>query len=319
MTRHLGPLEVGPVGLGCMSLVQPEHEAAARDVIAAALEEGVTLLDTADVYGGGTSETLVGKVVAPIREDVVLATKFGYAVDGSGTVDGSPAYARAAIEASLRRLGTDHVDLWYLHRTDPRFPIEEVVGTMAELVAEGKVLYLGLSEAAPDTIRRAHAVHPIAAIQTEWSVFSRDIEDHTVPVARELGIGLVPYSPLGRGLLTGAIRTLDDVPARLQGRERFTEQALDHNLALAAEVRAVAGELGVEPGQVALAWVLAQGDDVVPIPGTKQVSRVRSNTRAIDVRLSDGQRTRLDALADQVRGHRSPRPELLRVETPVAS
>ena len=324
--RRLGTLDVSATGLGCMSFVQSTDvadEQVARDVIGAALDEGVTFLDTADIYGKGISETLVGRALAAVRDQVVLATKFGNRLDRDEPgaperdIDGRPDYVRTALEASLRRLGTDHVDLYYLHRIDSLVPIEETVGALAELVQQGKVRHLGLSEAGPETIRRAHAVHPITAIQSEWSVFSRDIEDEVVPVARELGIGLVPYSPLGRGLLTGAFRTAADVPERLKGRERYTGDQLTHNIALAEEVRAVATELEAEPGQVAIAWVLAQGDDVVPIPGTKQVDRARSNARSVDVRLSDEQRGRLDVLADSVRGNRSPRPELIGIESPL--
>jgi len=321
--RHLGELAVSAIGLGCMSFVQStdaEDERVARDVIAAALDEGVTFFDTADVYGPYVSEILVGRALAPVRDQVVIASKFGNAMNreepGARQIDGRPEYVRTAIDGTLQRLGVDHLDLYYLHRVDAEVPIEETVGAMGELVAAGKVRYLGLSEPGPQTIRRAHATHPITAIQTEWSLFSRDIEDFTVPIARELGIGLVPYSPLGRGLLTGDIRSVDDVPARLQGRERFTPEALEANLALVAEVRSVADELGVEPGQVAIAWVLARGEDVVPIPGTKRVDRVRSNTRAVGVELGEAQLASLDALADKVVGHRSPRPEHIAVEAP---
>ncbi|WP_230487207.1 aldo/keto reductase [Nocardioides anomalus] len=322
--RRLGALDVSPTGLGCMSFVQstePADEQVAREVIEAALDEGVSFFDTADIYGKGISETLVGRVLAPRRDEVTIATKFGNRLDGDQPggrdLDARPEYVRSALEASLRRLGTDHVDLYYLHRVDAQVPIEETFGALAELVEAGKVLHLGLSEAGPQTIRRAHAVHPVTAVQSEWSVFSRDIEDEVVPVARELGIGLVPYSPLGRGLLTDLIRSADDVPERLRGRERYSGEELRHNVALADEVREVAAELGVQAGQVALAWVLAQGDDVVPIPGTKQVDRARSNARSVDVRLDDAQRARLDRLADRVRGHRSPRPELVGLEAPL--
>jgi aryl-alcohol dehydrogenase-like predicted oxidoreductase len=321
--RKLGDLEVSAIGLGCMSFVRstdPGDEAQARAVIDAALEEGVTLFDTADMYGAGISETLVGRALAGVRDDVVIATKFGNPMDRTvpdARVDGRPEYVRASIEGSLTRLGTDHVDLYYLHRVDPLVPIEDTVGAMSELVAEGKVRHLGLSEAGPETIRRAHATHPINAIQTEWSIFSRDIEEHTVPIARELGIGLVPYSPLGRGLLTGELRTLDDVPTRLRQHGRFGEDTFAHNLALADVVREVAAELDVPPGQVAIAWLLAQGDDVVPIPGTKQVDRVRSNIRAVDVTLTPEHRARLAALAERVVGHRAMRPSGIGVEAPL--
>jgi len=323
-SRRLGQLEVSAIGLGCMSFVRSTDaadERQARDVVEAALEAGVTLFDTADVYGPFISETLVGRALAAVRDEVVIATKFGNAVDrdkpGSRSVDGRPEHVRASIEGSLSRLGVDHVDLYYLHRVDPLVPIEETVGAMAALVEEGKVRHLGLSEPGPGTIRRAHATHPIAAIQTEWSLFSRDIEDHTVPVARELGIGLVPYSPLGRGLLTGQIRTSGDVPERLRQHGRFVEGTFEHNLGLADVVREVAAELGVAPGQVALAWVLARGDDVVPIPGTKQVDRLRENLGALDVRLDPEHTERLETLAARVEGERALRPSAIGVEAPL--
>lgn len=310
-TRKLGELAVSSVGLGCMSFVHstgPEDEAVARDVISAALDEGVSLFDTADIYGPHVSEILVGRALAAHRHDIVLATKFGNTMDrdqpGTRGIDGRPEYVRQAIDASLRRLGTDYIDLYYLHRVDRQVPIEETVGAMAELVQAGKVRHLGLSEPGPETIRRAHAAHPITAIQSEWSLFSRDIETTTVPVARELGIGLVPYSPLGRGLLTGTIRDAVDVPERLRKQARFTGEALPANLALVEEVRRVARGMGVEPGQVAIAWVLAQGDDVVPIPGTKRVERLRSNVSATELTLTAEDMASLDAFGQS--GRRPP-------------
>ncbi len=320
--HHLGDLEVAPIGFGAMSLAAgtgPADEALARSVVHAALDEGVTLFDTAEMYGPHHSEVVLGRALAPVRDEVSIATKFGFRLDAERghVVDGRPETARASLEGSLRRLGVDHVDLYYVHRIDPQVPIEETVGALAEQVQAGRIRHLGLSEPGPDTIRRAHAVHPIAAIQTEWSIFSRDIEEHTVPVARELGIGLVPYSPLGRGLLTGRVLRREDLPERLRTHPRFTEQSFAHNLALADGVREVAAELGAAPGQVALAWLLGQGDDVVPIPGTKQVDRVTENSRAVAVSLDPAQRARLDVLAAAVVGVRNARPAQIGVETPL--
>jgi aryl-alcohol dehydrogenase-like predicted oxidoreductase len=232
-------------------------------------------------------------------------------------LDGRPEYVRSAIEGSLRRLGTDHVDLYYLHRVDPEVPIEDTVGALAELVEAGKVRFIGLSEPGLDTVRRAHAVHPITAIQNEWSLFTRDIEDGTVALARELGIGIVPYSPLGRGWLSGRIRSRDDVSATHRAHPRFADEAFEANLALADAVADVAAELGVQPGQVALAWVLSRGEDVVPIPGTRHPNYVRENVAAAGVELDDTHRERLDRIAAGVAGHRSIRPENLGTEAPL--
>jgi len=307
-TRALGTsgLEVGAIGLGCMSFsgiyggfdgIDPD------EVIGRALDLGVTLLDTADVYGPHTSEEVVGKAIAGRRDEVVLATKFGIKYEIVGTelrrsVDGTPAYARQSIEGSLQRLGVDHVDLYYLHRPSDTVPIEETVGAMAELVAEGKVRHLGLSEASVDTLRRASAVHPIAALQTEYSIWSRDIEAEIIPACRELGIGLVPYSPLGRGYLTGAITSTDDLPTNdfRRGTERFTDEALAANQDAVAVIAGIAEAHGCTTGQVALAWVLAQGDDVVPIPGTKRVAYVEQNVGAADVALTADDLARLGAI-----------------------
>jgi aryl-alcohol dehydrogenase-like predicted oxidoreductase len=303
-------LLVSPIGLGCMTLdgsAGDAERAAAIGVIDRALELGVTFFDTADIYGG--SEDIVGQALRRRRDDVVIATKFGLPLDRSGAmlsqVDGRPEYVRGAVERSLARLGIDHIDLYYQHRVDPAVPIEDTVGAMAELVAAGKVRYLGLSEPGPGTIRRAHATHPISAIQSEWSVFSRDIEDEVVPVARELGIGLVPYSPLGRGLLTGAVQSQTDVSALLQTHPRYSADTFDHNLALVDVVRAVAERHGVAPGQVALAWVLHQGADVVPIPGTRHTRYLEQNVAAADLHLDDDDLQQLDVLSAAVRGHRS--------------
>jgi aryl-alcohol dehydrogenase-like predicted oxidoreductase len=325
-TRVLGAagLEVGAIGLGCMSFsgVYGGFEGHDPDaVIGRALDLGVTLLDTADVYGPHTSEQVVGKAIAGRRDEVVLATKFGLSPNTTGAgprlvVNGTPAYAHAAIDGSLDRLGVDHVDLYYLHRPDTEVPIEETVGAMAEMVAAGKVRHLGLSEASPDTLRRAAAVHPIAALQTEYSIWSRDIDDEILPTCRELGIGLVPYSPLGRGFLTGTIASTDDLPAndfrRLQ--PRFTDEALAENEAAVAVIRSIAEAHGVTPGQVALAWVLSRGDDVVPIPGTKRVAYVEQNAAAIDVELTADDLARLEAIT--VREPRNPDEGWINRSTP---
>ena len=280
-TRTLGRsgLEVGAIGLGCMSFsgVYGGFEGHDPDeVIGRALDLGMTLLDTADIYGPHTSERAVGHAIAGRRDEVVLATKFGLSPGAAGSgirlaVDGSPDYARRAIDVSLERLGVDHVDLYYLHRPDLEVPIEDTVGAMAEMVAAGKVRHLGLSEASADTLRRASAVHPITALQTEYSIWSRDIEDEIIPTCRELGIGLVPYSPLGRGFLTGTIASTDDLPADdfRRAQPRFTDAALAENEAAVAVIRAIADRHGVTPGQVALAWVLSRGRRRRAHPGHK--------------------------------------------------
>lgn len=269
------------------------------ETIHRALDLGVTFLDTADMYGPFTNELLVGRALAGRRDAVVLATKFGNKRGEDGArlgIDGSPEYVRSACDASLQRLGVDHVDLYYQHRVDPQVPIEETVGAMKELVEAGKVTHLGLSEASPATIRRAHAVHPITALQTEYSLFSRDLEDEILPTVRELGIGLVPYSPLGRGLLTGAITgTPGEGDSRGTGYfPRFQGEALEANLALVRGVEEVATEKGCTPGQLALAWVLAQGEDVAPIPGTKRVRYLEENLAAAEVTLDADDLARLD-------------------------
>jgi aryl-alcohol dehydrogenase-like predicted oxidoreductase len=317
---------VSAIGVGFMSFrtgAGPDDEKAAHAVVDAALDSGISFFDTADVYGPEHSEILLGRALRGRRDQVTLATKFGNALDRETNpdhrIDGRPEYVRTAIDGSLRRLGVDHVDLYYLHRVDPTVPIEDTVGALKELVEAGKVRHLGLSEAGPRTIRRAHAVHPIAAIQSEWSLFSRDIEGPIVPVARELGIALVPYSPLGRAWLTGAVRTRGDVSGQRLAHPRFAEENFATNRALADEVAAVAGELGVQPSQVALAWVLARGNDVVPIPGTRHPEFVRENAGALGVELSADQSARLDKLAARVAGHRSIRPENLGTEAPPPS
>jgi len=297
-TRTLGTtsaLTVSELGLGCMGMSEfygTADEQTALDTIHRALDLGVTFLDTADMYGPFTNEQLVGRAIAGRRDEVQLATKFGNERNPDGSwvrINGTPEYVRSACDASLQRLGVDHIDLYYQHRVDKTVPIEETVGAMAELVEAGKVRHLGLSEAGADTIRRAHAVHPITALQSEYSLFSRDLEDSVLPTVRELGIGLVPYSPLGRGMLTGAVTadTLESDDSRATGRfPRFAGEALDANLALVARIRELATQHGCTPGQLALAWVLAQGDDVVPIPGTKRVAYLEENVGATDVTLS---------------------------------
>ena len=292
--RNLAALSVSGQGLGCMGMsfaYGPVDGDEALATLERARELGVTFLDTADVYGGGANEELVGKAIASYRDDVVLATKFGIVVrDGARTADGSPDYVRASCDASLGRLGTDRIDLYYLHRPDTTVPIEETFGAMGELVAAGKVRHLGISEATADTIKRAHAVHPITALQSEWSLFSRDLEAEIVPTCRELGIGIVPYSPLGRGFLTGAVTSVDELAADDFRRTvpLFDEANIDANLALVDVVRAIAGERECTPGQVALAWLQAQGDDVVPIPGTKRRRYLEENVAALGLSLDSG-------------------------------
>jgi aryl-alcohol dehydrogenase-like predicted oxidoreductase len=297
-------LEVSALGLGCMGMSEfygTGDEATGIATIHRALDLGATFLDTADMYGPFTNEQLVGKAIAGRRDEVQLATKFGNERNPDGSwvgINGRPEYVHAACDASLARLGVDHIDLYYQHRVDTTVPIEETVGAMAQLVEAGKVRHLGLSEAAADTIRRAHAVHPITALQSEWSLFTRDLEDEIVPTVRELGIGLVPYSPLGRGILTGAVSrdSLEEGDSRAAGRfPRFEGEALDANLRLVDEVRRLAAEKGCTPGQLALAWVLAQGDDVAPIPGTKRIPYLEENLGALDVVLSDDDLAALEA------------------------
>jgi aryl-alcohol dehydrogenase-like predicted oxidoreductase len=303
----LGGLDVSRVGLGTMAMsgyyLDPSSsEAESIRTIHRALELGVTHIDTAEIYGPYANEELVGRALKGRRDDVVLATKFGlvsHAGAGAGVLDSSPANIRIAVEGSLRRLGTDRVDLYYQHRVDPGTPIEETVGALVELVAEGKVLHVGLSEAGADTIRRAHAVHPIAALQTEYSLWTRDPEAELLSLLRELGIGFVPYSPLGHGFLTGTIRSpeeLSDDDWR-KTNPRFTLGNFEKNLRIVDEVQAVASEIDASPAQVALAWLLAQGDDIAPIPGTKRVSRVEENTAADDIELSAEQIQQLNDLA----------------------
>ena len=310
-------LTVSALGLGCMGMSEfygTADESEAVAVIHRALDLGVTLLDTADMYGPFTNEMLVGRAIAGRRDEVVLATKFGNVRDPddptSRRIDGSPEYVRAACDASLQRLGVDYIDLYYQHRVDQSVPIEETVGAMAELVSAGKVKRLGLSEASAETIRRAHAVHPITALQTEYSLWTRHIEDEILPTLRELGIGLVPYSPLGRGFLTGAISSTDSLePDDFRRRNpRFRGDALQANLALVDAVRSIAETKGVTPGQLALAWVLAQGDDVVPIPGTKRLAYLEENIAAASINLIEPDLAAITAAVpvDAVVGERYP-------------
>ncbi|HYZ06511.1 MAG TPA: aldo/keto reductase [Rubrobacter sp.] len=296
--RNLGSegLVVSELGLGCMGMSEfygtgDEEESTAT--IHRAIELGITFLDTADMYGPFTNEKLVGKAIAGRRDEVVLATKFGNVRGEDGSfrgVSGEPDYVRKACDASLSRLGIDHIDLYYQHRVDPETPIEETVGAMKELVVAGKVKYLGLSEAGPGTIRKAHAVHPISALQSEYSLFTRDVEDEVLPTVRELGIGFVPYSPLGRGFLTGRWRSIEDMPendTRSARFPRFAEENFQKNLELADRVREVADGKGITPGQLALAWLLLQGDDIVPIPGTKRREYLEENAGAAGVTLTE--------------------------------
>jgi aryl-alcohol dehydrogenase-like predicted oxidoreductase len=301
-------LEVSAEGLGCMGMSEfygSSDEGEAIATIHRALELGIDFIDTADMYGPFTNEQLVGKAIADRRERVVLATKFANVRGENGEflgVRGDAGYVHEACEASLRRLGVDHIDLYYQHRVDPNTPIEETVGAMSELVAEGKVRHLGLSEAAPETIRRAHAVHPITALQTEYSLWTRDPEtDGVLDAVRELGIGFVAYSPLGRGFLTGQIRSIEDLPegdSRRSGRfPRFVGENFQRNMDLVERVKELAAEKGVTPGQLALAWVMAQGDDIVPIPGTKRRRYLEENAGAAGISLTDEELARIDEAA----------------------
>jgi aryl-alcohol dehydrogenase-like predicted oxidoreductase len=304
--RTLGQgLEVSAIGLGCMGMTayySGGEEDRAIATIHRALDLGVTFLDTAEVYGPHTNERLVGRAIAGRRDEVELATKFGFRVETANQldriVDGSPENVRRACEGSLQRLGVEYIDLYYQHRVDPKVPIEETAGAMAELVREGKVRHLGLSEAAPETIRRAHAVHPITAVQTEYSLWTRDPEEAVLATVRELGIGFVPYSPLGRGFLTGAAATETLTRDDLRHSDpRFQGDHGERNHALVDELKRVADERRITPAQLALAWLLAQGDDVVPIPGTKRIDRLEENAAAADLTLSTADLERLEAAA----------------------
>jgi aryl-alcohol dehydrogenase-like predicted oxidoreductase len=302
--RRLGQgLEVSAIGLGCMGMSEfygRADEGEAIRTIHRALELGIDFLDTADMYGPFTNEKLVARAIQRRRDEVVLATKFGIARGENGErlgVRGDPDYVRHACEVSLERLGVDHIDLYYQHRVDPETPIEETVGAMAELVAEGKVRHLGLSEASPDTIRRAHAVHPISALQTEYSIWTRDPEDEVLPTVRELGIGFVAYSPLGRGFLSGRIRSVDDLDPDdfRRSNPRFQGDNFAKNLELVERVREIAEEKEATPAQLALAWVLRQGDDIAPIPGTKRVRYLEENAGAAELELTQDDLARIEA------------------------
>jgi aryl-alcohol dehydrogenase-like predicted oxidoreductase len=316
-TRMLGTLEVSALGLGCMGMSAfygSTDEGEAIATIHRARELGITFLDTAQLYGPLTNEELVGRAVAGHRDEYVIATKFARRMDNAtpgdmstiGPLDGSADHVRSSIDGSLTRLGTDYVDLYYQHRVDPNVPIEETVGAMAELVAQGKIRHIGLSEASPETLRRAAAVHPITALQTEYSLWTRDVEAEILPTCRELGIGFVPYSPLGRGFLSGRFTSPDDLESSDFRRHgpRFTGDNLDVNLKLAAKVGEIAEAKGVTPAQLALAWVLAQGEDVVPIPGTKRRKYLEQNAGAVDVQLTDEDLARIDAEVPRAAGDR---------------
>ncbi len=310
---NLGTLDVGRIGLGTMGMSHAYTGAGIDEgesirTIHRALDLGVTLLDTAEAYGPFTNEELVGRAIKDHRDDVVLATKFGWishVPGGTGPLDSRPENVRVAVEGSLQRLATDHIDLLYQHRVDPNTPIEDTVGAMAGLVAEGKVRHIGLSEAWVDTIRRANTVHPITALQSEYSLWTRDPEDGVLAVVRELGIGFVAYSPLGHGFLTGQIRTTDDFADDdwRKTNPRFMGESFERNLRIADEVAAVAADAGATPAQVALAWLLSKGDDIVPIPGTKRTARVEENCAADGIELSPEQIQRLDNLTPAAGGH----------------
>jgi aryl-alcohol dehydrogenase-like predicted oxidoreductase len=305
-TRRLGELEVSALGLGCMGMsfaYSGGNDEESLQVIKYALDHGVNFLDTADMYGPWKNEELVGKAIAGRRNDVILATKFGNEVDDegrpTGKVNGRPDYVRKCVEGSLKRLGVDHIDLYYQHRVDPNVPIEDTIGAMADLVKDGKVRYLGMSEAAPETIRRAAKVHPITALQTEYSLWTRDPEEEILATVRELGIGFVAYSPLGRGFLTGQIKSIDDLDENDWRRRnpRFQGENFQKNFELVDKVKEIAIEKGCTPGQLALAWVLAQGEDIVPIPGTKHLNYLQENIGALEVELTNEDLQRLNAAA----------------------
>lgn len=318
--RYLGKsrLEVSAIGLGCMGMSEfygPSDEATSLATLNHGLDTGVNFWDTADMYGSGKNEELLAKVLRERRDEVVLATKFGILRGAGGSFDGisgRPEHVKRACEASLRRLGVDHVDLYYQHRVDPTVPIEETVGAMAELVSEGKVRHLGLSEAGAQTLRRASEVHPITALQTEYSLWTRDIEGDVLPTCRELGIGLVAYSPLGRGFLTGAIKSRADLDAndwRLQN-PRFEEGSFEQNMELVERVKAMADSKGCTAAQLALAWLLAKGEDVVPIPGTRKSSRLDENSAAAEIGLSKADVAELEGSLPEVVGTRYPEPSM---------
>ncbi|MEZ0351594.1 aldo/keto reductase [Mycobacterium sp. pR1184] len=308
---HLGDLQVGRIGLGAMGMsaaysIGGFDDAESIRTVHRAIDLGVTLIDTAEIYGPFVNEELLARALAGRRDRVVLATKFGLiSHTGRNGLDSSPASIRVAVDGSLKRLATDHIDLYYQHRLDRDTPIEDTVGALAELVAAGKIRHIGLSEVGVNTIRRAHAVHPIAAVQSEYSLWTRDPEDGILAVLRELGIGFVPYSPLGRGFLTGAIRSNAELPDTdyCKTNPRFFDENFQHNLRSADELREISTDIGATPAQVALAWLLAKGPDIVPIPGTKKVARLEENVGADDVELSPEQLSRLDQLTPAAGGH----------------
>ncbi|MGW2095135.1 aldo/keto reductase [Promicromonospora sukumoe] len=323
-TLGSGPhaLTVSAVGFGGMSVADsygPADAAEAEAVLLRALDLGVTLIDTADVYGHGRNEELIGRVLGPRRDEIVLASKLGLPPAGGHPdgrpVDGRPEYVRRAIDRSLARLGTDHLDLYYLHRVDPQVPVEETVGALGELVTAGKVRAIGLSEAGAETVRRAHAVHPITAVQSEYSLWTRDPEDAVLPALRELGIGFVPFSPLGRGILTGTVDSTDTLAADdvRRSHARYAGEAFEHNRALVRALESLATDRGVTTAQLALAWLLAQGDDVVPIPGTKRLRYLEQNVAAASLVLTADEVAAIGAVIprDAVQGVRHPRPDLL--------
>jgi aryl-alcohol dehydrogenase-like predicted oxidoreductase len=319
--RTLSDLTVSAIGLGCMGMSEfygpPSDEDESIATIRHALDIGVTFLDTSDMYGSGHNEELVGRAIAGRRDEVQLATKFAIRRSGDKrTIDNRPEWIREACDGSLRRLGVERIDLYYMHRRNPQVPIEESVGAMAELVAQGKVAHLGLSEVSAETLRAACAVHPVAALQSEWSLFTREIEAEIVPAARELGVGIVPYSPLGRGELTGALEITDENDFR-RFAPRFQPENRERNLTLLARAREIADEVSATPAQLALAWLLHQGEDVVPIPGTRRQGRLEENASAANIRLTD---TQLAALAEAfppgvAAGERYPRETMASVET----
>ncbi|MEV1076933.1 aldo/keto reductase [Streptomyces sp. NPDC050211] len=320
-STSLGRLDVPRIGLGVMGM-SAYYTGAGRDgaesirTIRRAVDLGVTHLDTAEVYGPNINEALLGRAIKGRRDEVVLATKFGLiSHTGRPGPDSTPANIHTAVDGSLRRLGTDRIDLYYQHRVDPNTPIEETVGALSELVEAGKVLHIGLSEAAAATVRRAHAVHPVAAVQSEYSLWARDPEAEVLPTLRELGIGLVPYAPLGHGFLTGDIRTLDGLDAAdwRRSNPRFTGDNLTRNLRIVDQVREVADEVGATPAQVALAWLLAQGDGIAPIPGTKRIDRLKENSAADGIRLTPGQIARLNNLTP-ASGERHAEPDMAAVD-----
>jgi aryl-alcohol dehydrogenase-like predicted oxidoreductase len=314
-TKKLGALEVSAQGLGCMGMSQAygvrDNEEESIATIHRALDLGVTLLDTANVYANGVNEELVGRAIADRRDQVTLASKFGIVwTDGAIGARGDAAYVKQCCDESLRRLGVDHIDLYYQHRVDPNVPVEETWGALAELVAEGKIRYAGISEASAETIRRAHTVHPVTALQSEWSLWTRGIEGEILSTCRELGIGIVPFSPLGRGFLTGSITSVNELPAddMRRGLPRFSDGNLERNLKIVEALRALAADKGVTAGQLALAWVQHQGEDVVPIPGTKRRKYLEENVASVAIELSEEDIKAIEAVApaEAVAGARYP-------------